>query len=472
MWFAGGRGELTRDARLDAVAGDLAAVVANGAALDDDGLVEFVMHAHGVIEPAARVIAVRGQSPAELVATATAQLGDSLFYGSVHVGIAGGIVMITHRALVTLLAVPRFVPAHGDFELEGVLDPGFHAPRVTITHDDRSVDHPAVTSHAAEFRAPFACGAHAGTQWVLIEGCDDNNVVYRLALVPISCGITPAATFRVEPLVNATTADLETRLDLIINRERAAATRLPLVVADPRARLAAITYAQTMGAAASVSHELGGTTPAMRMRSAGLIPPFMLEATLQAATLARASEILMNDPVYRADLVSPSITHVGVGVVRDAHGELYVAIELVQIAPAIDPVNVRQVLLDNIRASSPMGMNSKIDRLLQKLATRYARDLAAGWREDTLWVATTKDVNLAFARYKHAKKSTVVVLDPSKLDVRGIIGDRRFHELGIGVAQSGRNGALAGRIWVVVFFGERDEFLEHSRSAHEQHTDP
>ena len=179
----------------------------------------------------------------------------------------------------------------------------------------------------------------------------------------------------------------------------------------------------------------------------------------------------MNDPVYRADLVSPSITHLGIGVSRDEHGELYVAIELVQIAPAIDPVKVREELIGKLRATSPMAKQASIDRLLQRLADRYATNLAAGWPEDMLWAAIVKDVNLAFARYKHAKKATVVVLDPQKLDGAAIIEGRRFHDLGVSIAQSGRDGPLAGRIWVVVFFGERDEFLENSRTARSHHAE-
>ena len=185
-------------------------------------------------------------------------------------------MIVTHRALVTLDATPRFVPPKGQVELAGTLEPGFHAPRVTITHDERTIEHPQVTPRAdGAFGATFACGDRTGTQWVLIEGCDAQNVVYRLALVPISCGTPPATTFRVEPTANLAADDLERRLATIVNRERAAAM-LPLVVVDPRATAAARVYAETMRRAGSVDHELGRTTPATRMRGAGMIPPYML----------------------------------------------------------------------------------------------------------------------------------------------------------------------------------------------------
>src|SRR4051794_7318271 len=49
-----GRGDPERDARLDLVASELSNLHARGGALDD-AVVDFALHAHGVVEPAVQV---------------------------------------------------------------------------------------------------------------------------------------------------------------------------------------------------------------------------------------------------------------------------------------------------------------------------------------------------------------------------------------------------------------------------------
>jgi len=447
------KGDPERDGRLDTVAAELGEVAARGAPLDA-ALVEFALRQHGVADSAALVLAAKATEPDAIVAELTPQLGDSLFYGNVHVGLGGMspmVLVVTHTSLVTLApSTPRFVEANGEATILATLDPRFHAPHVTIAHDDGSVEHPELAAlDPWTFVTSFRCGAHAGAQWVLVEGCDEKNTDMRLLLVPIDCATHSPDAYRVEPRANTAAADdLERRLASLVNRERTAAGLAPLG-GDRRAAAAASTEVRLMRAAGSVEHALGGTTAASRLRDAGLIPPVVHEATLHAPDLATASELLMNDSAYRAAVMSPDVTHIGVAAARDAHGELYIALELVAIVPPIDVARLRANVLARLRAHRLLPENPVLD----ELARRYARGRVQGWSEADMISYMEHDSELVFSSFEHLHRAMTLLLH-NTVDEVDLGPPSSFDAVGISVLQAPRNGALAGRVWVVILLGE------------------
>ncbi len=442
--FARGRGVLTRDHRLDRAATELATVVPQGVDLSE-GLVEFALHAHGIVEPAAKVAVMRG-SREELAA----ELGELLFFGNVQLGIGGEptVVIVTYRSFATILSAPRFVPSHGRFELDAKLDAKHRDPRITVTHDDGSVEHPRVTVAGDRLRATIECRGNTREQWLDIEAGDEAS---PLALVPIACGVTPETTFRVEPSVNLQATAVEQRLASIINRERVAAHLEPLVT-DPRATLAAHRYAETMRKNHSVSHELDHL-PADRLRAVGLVPPLLLESTMTVKGIGRASELLVNPGVYHKDMVSPLVTHLGIGIVENAEHEQFVTILYLQIPKPIDPVRVQQTIIANIRAIDVNTHMIALDGELEQAAMRFARELAAGWRPDQIWIDLHGVLSFAALRYHKVDRTLTQLIDLEKLDGKQFIQGNHIKGMGVGVAQSVRSGPLGGRIWVIVIFG-------------------
>src|SRR5439155_24504684 len=81
------RGEVARDPRLDEACRELASVASRDAT-PSAALVEFVLHSHGVAEPAAHVfVAWTAPTPAEVIAAMQRQFGDSLG-GRMRAGVA------------------------------------------------------------------------------------------------------------------------------------------------------------------------------------------------------------------------------------------------------------------------------------------------------------------------------------------------------------------------------------------------
>ncbi len=448
--YAHGKGEPERDPRLDLAAAELSAVAAQGAPLDDE-LVAFALRQHGVLDAAVLALAVDATEPSAIVAQLTPQLGDRLFFGNVHIGIGGMtpmVLVVTHTSLVTLEpGTPRFVEAHGDARIAMTLDPSFHAPHITISHDDAS-------SEKVAGNGPwrFHCGDHTGTQWLLFEARDAKEVDTRLLAFPIDCATHSPDVYRIEPRSNVAVTDVERRLASLINRERAGGHLTPLAD-DRRAAEAARTQVQMMRASERIEHDLVGTTMATRLRDAGLVPPNARELTLHAADLATASELLMNEPAYRDAVMAPDVTHLGIAVARDAHGELYIAVEFVAIVPVIDVARLRTEVLARVRARLPFKVKLPNARVLDEVAQKYAQDYAAGWPEADMVAYTKDDAQLMYSGYEHVQRAMTLLLADSidKVDLGpGNAGE--YDRIGLGIVQAPRNGALAGRVWVVLLF--------------------
>jgi uncharacterized protein YkwD len=431
--------ELERDPRLDAIATELSAMASKGAALDGS-LVDFALGQYGVPDAATLVLAAKATEPQAIVDELAPELGDVLRPANARVGLGGMspmVLLVTHASLATLAPLPRSLPVHGEVDIDVKLDA--HAPKLVVTHDDGSVE------HLADHR--FRCGTYKGTQWIAVDSGEPLDDPHRLATVlvlSIDCGAPPRTTFYVEPRANTIDArDPEQRLVQIIDRERAAAQLPPLLI-DQRAVDAARAAANRMRAAGRVAHVEAGSTVGSRLLDAGLIPPMAREATLHASDLATAAELLLNEPGYREAMLARDVSHAGVAIARDDHGELYVAVELVQIVPPIDVARLRRDIAARIRLD-----NLKVlDHVAEVIAEGHARN----WPDADVFERATDEVPEGFA---HVQRYMTLLLDDSIDHVDFGAPDRRADAAGIAVVQAPRDGANAGRTYVVIVYARR-----------------
>ena len=443
-----GYGVVVRDPRLDIACDELAGVVQRGGTLSH-GLVEFALEAHGVIEPAASFVVVPGVTVDDL----KGQLGTALDHGNVRLGLGGAplIAVVVYTPPVMLAPIPRRVAAGASFELSGVLDATHRGAQITVTHDTGVRDHPPVAAgDAGEFRATIACGPRPGRQWVEVEAESDTG---PLVLVPIYCGEPVPATFALEPDANLRTADAARRLTSIINRERSAA-QLPPIRTEPRATAAAQRYATAMRRAASAAHDLDGQ-PSDRLRAAGLVPPLLLESTMQVDSLGRAAELLLNDPLYRADLASPRVSHLGVGIATDEHGELFIAIDYVNIPAPVDTAALIDRVRDLIRASQTCCRRVLINPELSRAAQRYATGLSNGRPDVEMWHDAIADLKGLDRRYTMWNRTTTQLIAADHLAGAELVAGKEVDAIGIGVVQSPRTSLRAGTVWIVVIFAQK-----------------
>jgi uncharacterized protein YkwD len=371
--------------------------------------------------------------------------------------------VIIHTALVTLPpTVPRVLPAHGSFTFTAPVDVSMHGPRITVTYDDDRLahDHPNLTIvDRVTFSATISCGNHEGNLWMLVEANDAKNVAQRLVLFPVSCGEGLETSYRIEPRANTnigvTPTELEHRLAAIINRERAAAN-VQILGGDLRADNAARIATAVMRRNRSVEHDQGSSTTVLRLRDEGLVAPFTLEATLHAKDLATASEILLNHRGYREMLSRPEPTHVGISILYDESHELFIAVELVSIVPPIDTKRIETEMLARIdarRTERERRIPLRRNLLLDRIAAKYARNRVIGWSDIAVTNLTQNDTELDFGPFGITWRALTLLLadDIDKVDLGA---DEHFDGVGLAALQAPRNGALAGRTFVIVIYGK------------------
>jgi uncharacterized protein YkwD len=345
-------------------------------------------------------------------------------------------------------------------------------PRVTVTGDDRSIAHPTVTVDGTSFRTSIRCAGT--TSWITIDADEPTP----LAIVPVSCG-TPPATFRVEPDRNVETADVERRLTALINRERLAAG-LPPLHTDRRATVAASEYARTMLRANDIVHELVGT-PVTRMADAGRRPLVVDETTFRADDLAQASMLLLDEPSYRKQVLAKNVTHVGVGVASSPSGELFVAIEYIEVLPPVDETaleaRVARQIIDKHNTRRTLHAASRgrsifvpadplINDELRANARYYARQVATGWSAATTDITLNRQLLGARHTYDGIHKEVIEVTDPATVDESKLFADGAVVDaIGVGVAQSARDGWLSGRTYLVILYGRYYTDKSRERAA-------
>jgi DNA-binding NarL/FixJ family response regulator len=83
------------------------------------------------------------------------------------------------------------------------------------------------------------------------------------------------------------------------------------------------------------SHERSPTQPSVRLSRAGIQWLSMGENIATAQSVPRAEAALMNEPKFqenhRANILSPTFTNVGIGIVSGPDGTLYITQDFVQL---------------------------------------------------------------------------------------------------------------------------------------------
>ena len=107
-----------------------------------------------------------------------------------------------------------------------------------------------------------------------------------------------------------------------------ATEQLRALVPDRRLDAIALAHARRMQAARSVAHDVGDGDPLQRVGAAGLRVRECGENVAHATSVPLAHRALYASPSHRSNLLSTSFDRVGVGIVRDPDGSVWVTEEL------------------------------------------------------------------------------------------------------------------------------------------------
>ncbi len=115
----------------------------------------------------------------------------------------------------------------------------------------------------------------------------------------------------------------------LLNRDRAA-NGLPALKANSQLTLLARNYAQDMINRGFFSHyNPEGQSPFDRMKQAGISYKYAGENLAVNTSVASAEVAFMESSGHRANILSPNFTEVGIGVARNAKGQVYVVQEFI-----------------------------------------------------------------------------------------------------------------------------------------------
>ncbi|HET9988092.1 MAG TPA: CAP domain-containing protein, partial [Kofleriaceae bacterium] len=371
----------------------------------------------------------------------------------------GAIVFALQGSGVTTSPIPRSLTAGGSFKLDAIVDIRYHEPEVFVTRDDGTTERLALDQgHSGAFKASVTCGKHTGRQQIEITASDASGSTV-LANFPVYCGTDPPLALTVEPTRDdggvLDPAEAGQRLLALLNRDRKAAGLQPLMWDDRLAKVAQ-GHSEEMRRTKVVAHVSPTTgSAADRVRAAGIKTAVVLENVARAYGVGEAHAGLMNSPGHRANLMSPTATHVGIAVVLgdDVSGrrELFVTQVFIRIPPKVDPAQAAVLVekqLDTVRA---VRINPKLSVTAQQLAD----GLAAGRSRDSLWPAARHQLDALGNQYSRVGSVITAVSELDSLDGKQLVGDYKPDDIGIGIAQGTHPEIGEGAIWIVILMAEK-----------------
>ncbi len=165
----------------------------------------------------------------------------------------------------------------------------------------------------------------------------------------------------------------EMELLAIVNREREQYGLKPLELDDALMRLAR-DHSREMARQGFISHDQPSGNLQTRMGRAGYHYDVAKENVASSQSVTRAHKALLNSPPHKRNILSPDVTHIGVGIVQtpSSCGQLLYITQLFT-APRKEylPEMVQSILEDRISDLQETGHGSiDPDPLLEKLASR------------------------------------------------------------------------------------------------------
>lgn len=456
------------DGRLFAVARDLAAVVPSQGIVPYT-LVEFALHHHGIIEPSPHLLVVRTATlrPAVLVEQLRPRIDEILAGGGLArlgVGVVerGGewsVVVALQASYVVTGAIPRRLGRDGTAELTARIAAGFDEPEAFATRDDGAVVRlPLEQIAGGGVRTTLRCAGRAGRQQIELAASDHTGSTV-LANFPVWCDAEPPTRMSAvaQPADDAPVTDVaaaEALMLTLVNRDRAAAG-LAAVAADPALAAVARAHSQEMARTGVVGHVSATTGDASdRAAAAGIHTGLLLENIARAYGVAEAEVGLMNSPGHRANLLTPGVTHLGVGIELGAEiggrRELFVTQMFRRIPPPIEPAAAQAAVRSRLHAAARFSDDAELDRI----AGQFAARLAAGADSDAATREGRAALGAVSARFSRVASMVTAIVDTEGLDARAVLAGGGFTHVGVGVAQGPHPELGPGALHVVVLLAQ------------------
>jgi uncharacterized protein YkwD len=381
--------ELTGDPRLATLAEWIAERLTPAGDPPPPEVIDFFAWNLGLMEPTPHVMVLglpdRAQVAANVERSASQFLSRQTYthWGGTVLPRSGVwlIVVVLSWRHVELTPIPRSVPAATPIQVQGRLATGFQNPTIVVQAPSGEVTRlPAGSGPDFDVRVPTNANGAFQIE-VLARGPHGESVV---ANAPVYVGAEPPRSVRLDaPDPASSTTDIATvrgQLLTLLNQTRAE-TGLGPLEADPRLDAVALAHTEDMVAHDYVGHVSQTTgSAADRVRAAGVHSGLILENIGRGYSASEIHRGLLDSPGHRANLINPSATHVGIGVVAETENgrtAFLVTEVFIQIAQAIDVAAAPAQLLERMnrarvaRGAPEMRIDTNVQQAAQHAAEQY-----------------------------------------------------------------------------------------------------
>lgn len=260
----------------------------------------------------------------------------------------------------------------------------------------------------------------------------------------------PIEARRGHPAVVAAPGLMERRLIALVNRDRRRRGLAPLAI-DEGVVAVARAHSQEMLDAGYVAHRSPTTGSAYdRIRAAGIRSAVVLENITLHDSVAAAHRALMDSPGHRANILSPRVTRVGVGVVLRGD-QLLVTEVFTRGRRPIDPEAATAELARRIRAARPL----RVDDSLAAIARGFARDLARGSSVAAALSRAHGRLDDLPTHYAGIAIRAEILAEVDDFDAAAALAGRSVTRFGAGVAQGDHPEIGDGAVFIAVLFARR-----------------
>jgi hypothetical protein len=241
----------------------------------------------------------------------------------------------------------------------------------------------------------------------------------------------------------------------MVNRDRGVAG-LHALLWDDKVADVSRGHSNDMRATKVVAHVSPKTgSAADRVRAAKIKTAVVLENVARAYGLGEAHQGLMNSPGHRANLMSKTATHVGIGVVFgdevSGRREIFITQVFTRVPPKVEPAKAAELVRAKLAAAQPVTTAPK----LVAIAQEWAAELAAGKTREQTYAVMRRKVDTLGGSYLRVASVITAASELDSLDGKSLLGDSRVDDVGVGIAQGPHPEIGDGAIWIVVLLAQK-----------------
>lgn len=461
---------LLPDDRLDELANWILENLDSSGRIPPVEAIDYATHTLGIPEPSPHVMLLGLSDVVNLELDIEERIAEILsshsytHYGSTirkQEGMYRLVIVFTWRWF-QMSRVPRSIASGTPLRIKGKLTHGLQHPRIVLTKPDGQIEQKK-SDTAIRFNIPINTG-RSGVYRIelLAQGSHGPTVLANFPIyvdVPIPHELSSKVSSKFDGSLDA--SEFAEQLLALINQTRSKAGLRTLKEHEGVSKVANA-HCIDMQENGFIGHTSPTTgEPAHRIKKAGILTDIVLENIGRGYSPEEVHSGLMRSPAHSANLLSPEVTHIGIGIVRQSDGKesqktpAYLVTEVfIRIVATIDSSEAVDDILEIINQArekvdvSAVSMSHLLSETAQRTASDYFKK--PNLSESELVVQANRRLGKKVSQFKRIGTLFKLVSSLDQIsDVKQLL-DPDITEVGIGIAQGTKKGSIPNAVAVVI----------------------